>query len=699
MELLKVPILHNGKEKTLIENVYNIEDFPYDEIGHCDINYKRKGKRTYRYINTPISFDIECTTLEKYRDNGDRYGEGFMYHWQLCLGNKVVFGRRWEEFITFTTRLIKARDRAFPNIGVIIPIFVHNLSYEFQFIKDFFKWENVFCKQKHKVIYARTANNIEFRCSFFLSNMSLQKMCENSIRCVHYKLSDTYDYKKMRTPFTPLTEEEKAYCYNDVRGLCECIESYYLEDNITTLPLTNTGFVRRDFRKAVQSNPNNRKDFEKTRLNVEQYQLIDNIFRGGNTHASRHMSNTVLHNVHSFDMQSSYIGVMLMDYFPVSPLVEINVKTLKELQKYIDKYCCMLEVDFFGIHEKKNNYCPYIDIAHCKKHHKIINDNGRVKSAEYIGSYYCTEIDLKIILDTYDFKDVYNSSGEKIENIVIKKCYISQRGNLNNEFRQRLMYWYEKKCTLKNVNGKEYEYAKSKNRLNSSFGMTIQKLAIDEITYTDKWEESKKELGEVLDFYYKSKNSFLIKQQGIYVTAHARRRLQEGINICGADYVYGDTDSCKFINEKHVKEFEKLNDRIMAECENNDIKAYIDYNGKRYYLSLWEYEGCYDTFKTLGAKKYCFQKDNKFEITVAGMNKKKGSEVVGNVDNFNIGTTYEDVGRTVSWYNDEEPHYTTVNGDTFLTASNIGILDATYTLGVTKEYWELIKLNPQILYK
>ena len=40
---------------------------------------------------------------------------------------------------------------------------------------------------------------------------------------------------KLRTANTPLTEEEKAYCYNDVRWLCECIESYYLEDNITTL--------------------------------------------------------------------------------------------------------------------------------------------------------------------------------------------------------------------------------------------------------------------------------------------------------------------------------------------------------------------------------------------------------------------------------------------------------------------------------
>ena len=75
------------------------------------------------------------------------------------------------------------------------------------------------------------------------------------------------------------------------------------------------------------------------------------------------------------------------------------------------------------------------------------------------------------------------------------------------------------------------------------------------------------------------------------------------------------------------------------------------------------------------------------------MNKKKGAKAVKSIDNFNIETTYHDIGRTTSWYNDEQPHNITIDGDTFTTASNIGILETTYTLGVTNEYWALIGAN------
>lgn len=690
---LSVPIVQNGKEKKVIEKVYNNNDFPFNIVDNVDVCYQRKGKRTYRYLNVPIAFDIETSTIKKLNKNNEYYGYGFMYQWQACIIDTVIFGRTWENFMSFILALRNYVDEQYKGLNIIIPIYVHNLSFEFQFIKDFFKWKNVFCKQKHKVIYARTDTNIEFRCSYFLSNMSFAKMCENSKLCTHYKLADKYDYSKVRTPKTPLTDEEKAYCYNDVRGLCECIATYLLEDNMCTIPMTNTGYVRRDFRKAVLLKPKNRLNFLKTKLNVQQYQFLEKIFRGGNTHASRHMANTKLVNVHSVDMQSSYIGVMMLDYFPVSELINVNLDTNEKAKKYLNKYCCFLEVDFFYIHEKDTCYCPYIDIAHCTKHKNIINDSGRVKSADYIGSYFCTEIDLKIILDSYDFEN-NNESG-----FIIKKCYISNRGSLSAEFRKRLMFWYEKKTMLKGVKGKEYEYMKSKNRLNSSFGMSVQKMNTVDISYTDNWVESTKDLGTVLEHYYDSRNSFLSYQHGIYVTAHARRRLQEGIDICGSDFVYSDTDSCKFINEKHVKEFKELNEKIINQCESNDIKAYIDKDNKRYYLSTWDYEGMYDNFKTLGAKKYCDTKNGIFEITVAGMNKRKGALAVGSIDNFAIGKTYEDVGRTTSWYNDEKPHTITVNDDTFTTASNIGVLEATYTLGVTNEYWSLIQLNPETLYK
>ena len=226
-----------------------------------------------------------------------------------------------------------------------------------------------------------------------------------------------------------------------------------------------------------------------------------------------------------------------------------------------------------------------------------------------------------------------------------------------------------------------------------------------------EWSEVKPELDAALQEFYKSRNNFLSYQWGVFVTANARNRLQRMLDIVGKDVVYIDTDSIKFINDKHIKEFEEINEELKKVAENNDIPAYVDRTdiddktGKkivnRFYLGTWDNDGNYLRFKTLGAKKYCYEKlkkgDKKFEITVSGMSKKKGAEQVKNIENFKIGNTFHNVGRTVSWYNDEPVHKITVNGDTFTTASNIGIVESTYTLGVTNEYWELIGANGDMI--
>jgi hypothetical protein len=177
------------------------------------------------------------------------------------------------------------------------------------------------------------------------------------------------------------------------------------------------------------------------------------------------------------------------------------------------------------------------------------------------------------------------------------------------------------------------------------------------------------------------------------------------LKVVGRDVIYTDTDSIKFENIKHVEEFNQINKQLIQQAENNDIPAYCDridiIDGKevieRFYLGTWDNDGEYLRFKTLGAKKYCFEKMKKgkkiFEITVSGMSKKKGSERVKTIENFVIGKKFYDVGRSTSWYNDEHPHIIEVNGDSFTTASNIGILESTYELGVTNEYWDIIAEN------
>ena len=152
--------------------------------------------------------------------------------------------------------------------------------------------------------------------------------------------------------------------------------------------------------------------------------------------------------------------------------------------------------------------------------------------------------------------------------------------------------------------------------------------------------------------------------------------------------------------------------RVAKEIRNQLLNAFEvakekDESIKRFTLGTWDNDGNYRLFKTLGAKKYCYHKNkvdkktginkNIFEITVSGMSKSKGAKAVHCIKNFEIGRTYSDIGRTTSWYNDVKPHKITIEGCTFTTASNIGVLETTYTLGVTNEYWDLIGGNSKYI--
>lgn len=682
MRVLEVPIIElKSKEvKTVVEKVYNVDDFPYSRYRQAP----RKYKNNVSFYNISASFDIETTTVDGIKDDKNKYitpPYGFMYQWQFCVKDDVCFGRTWEEWITFMKRL---RTGLQLSENKKLVVYVHNLSYEFQFMKDFVTITSLFAKDARKVMKFNTVC-YEFRCSYFLSNMNLLKFCENSELCTHYKMNDTYDYKKVRTPKTELTDEELAYCYNDVRGLCECIDTLLQEDDIHSIPLTNTGYVRRDFRKNMKANKKNRALFEKTQLNSEEYLMLRRAFRGGNTHASRFHANKIHENVHSYDIQSSYPAVMMTDDFPMGKFTKVTLDTQEKLDKYCSENCVVMDIEFFNIKVKENVAMPYIDIAHCIKQSKITNDNGRVLDGEYI-SLTITNIDLDIIKETYDY-----------EGLNVVNAMYARKGKLPLEFRNTVMKFYQLKTELKDVEGKEYEYMKSKNKVNSSYGMTVTAIDHSEILYSNhEWSELKPELEDALESYYKSRNNFLSYQWGVFVTANARLHLQKLLNKVGTDVIYTDTDSIKFINEDNKKYFIEANKELIQIAINNDIPAHAtDKEGVVRYLGIWdcETEGkkLYTRFKTLGAKKYCYVQDGKFHITVSGMHKKKGAKAVGNIENFVIGKTFSDVGRTVSWYNEEDVKEITVNGVTFTTGSNIGIVDTTYKLGITDEYFEILE--------
>lgn len=658
-----------------IQYAYKWNEFPF-EILKKDIVKSGKHKM---YQRKPMTFDIETSKIPK--DNEGHY-EAFMYVWQVCIEGNVVFGRRWEELQEFMQKVLDAYKLS---EGERVVVYVHNLSFEFQFIQDFFHFTDVFAMASRSILTART-DHLEFRCSYKLSNMSLAKFIENTPNTLHYKGVDDLDYDTVRTPDTQLTEVELGYCFNDVKGLYECVMELLKEDNIATIPLTSTGYVRRDCRHAMNKNKNNRKMFLRSRLTLLQYKLLRECFRGGNTAGDRYLTNLILKNVGSYDISSSYPFQMIAREYPLGKWNYGVIPDIRTLEEYNRKYCTIARYTFKNIRLRDEKPIPYIPQSKCLA---LGNDreiyNGRILHADCL-TLSMTNIDFDIVKEQY----VYDK-------IAVEEFHYSRKGLLPKELRDTIMYYFEKKSKLKGDEEHYYEYMKSKNKLNSIYGMTVTNILNTEIEYHDgeytEKKMSEEEMQEALDKYYKNHRSFLNYSWGVFVTAYARRELEDGLNIAGLDTIYCDTDSVKYIGD-YDKEFAAYNERLNKECEEKGIKNYTEVNGKRYYTGIFDKEKGYDEFITLGAKKYAFIQNGKLGITVSGLSKKKGAEELkqkGGLRRFQRNEVFYNSGRTIAQYNSADVHEITVDGCTFSTASNLAIVDTTYTLGITDTMLDIIE--------
>lgn len=663
------------KSTRCIQYAYKWNEFPF-EILKKDI--VKSGKHKI-YQRKPMTFDIETSKIPT--DDEGHY-QAFMYIWQVCIEGNVVFGRRWEELQEFMNNVVNAYKLS---EGERVVVYVHNLSFEFQFIQDFFNFTDVFAMASRSILTAKTAH-LEFRCSYKLSNMSLAKFIENTPNTLHYKGIDDLDYATVRTPDTPLTEVEYGYCFNDVKGLYECVMELLKEDNIATIPLTSTGYVRRDCRNAMNKNRNNRKMFLRSRLTLLQYKLLRECFRGGNTASDRYLTNLILKIVGSYDLSSSYPFQMIAREYPLGKWNYGVIPDIKTLEEYNRKYCTIARYTFKNIRLRDEKPIPYIPQSKCL----ALGDdreiyNGRILHADFL-TISMTNIDFDIVKEQYEYDE-----------LAVEEFHYSRKGLLPKELRDTIMYYFEKKSKLKGDEEHYYEYMKSKNKLNSIYGMTVTNILNTEIEYHDGEYTEKKmteeEMQEALDKYYKNHRSFLNYSWGVFVTAYARRELEDGLNIAGLDTIYCDTDSVKFIGN-HDKEFEAYNERLNKECEEKGIRNYTEVNGKRFYMGIFDKEKGYDEFITLGAKKYAFLQNGKLGITVSGLSKKKGAEELekkGGLRRFQRNEVFYNSGRTIAQYNKAKVHDITVNGCTFSTASNLAIVDTTYTLGITDTMLDIIE--------
>lgn len=665
--------LVNYNNTKSIVKAYDQEDFPYYRIKKSNPLIQS----TKCYIEHLMTFDIETSTIEK----TDGTFEGYMYHWQVCIDGYVCFGRTWKEFLTFLRKMNRALKNYDEKHKLIC--YIHNFSYEFQFLYSWIKLENIFAIDKRKPLKAISKDfNIEFRCSYLLSNMNLKKFIENTPNAHYFKGSGDLDYKKVFTPNTILSMSELGYCYNDVMGLYEAIIYLLKEDTLTTIPLTSTGYVRRECRNNMRKNKKNRKQFLDLKLDDKLYQLCKDAFRGGNTASNRYKTNFINYDVSSYDMSSAYPYAMISGLYPITPFQEETITSLDMLDDYNNRYCTLAYYSFENVKLKKGIPFPYIPYSKCIEF-IAPSYEGIFKGKEYCYNGRVLEADfIKIAMTNYDYQIFINQYEYDEENVRVEDFYYSHKGFLPKELTNTVLEFFTLKSQLKGIKEKEYEYMKSKNKLNSLYGMIVTDIIRQENLFIDHWEKGE---NSTLEEYYKKRNNFLTYQWGLFVTAICRTNLQKAIDKIGLDCVYIDTDSVKFVGE-HDNVFEQINQEMIDWCTRNDIINYVNVGNHKYFLGLYDKEKGYSEFITLGAKKYAFNQNKKIGITVAGLNKKSGAQELerkGGLSNFNIGTEFFDSGRKTVYYNDDKKHFLTVQGCQIENASNIALVDTTYTLGMT----------------
>ena len=632
----------------------------------------------------------------------------YVWQWDLYIDgvHHVIVGRIWEQFKYLLYCLKNYLDDR------MLRVFVHNLSYEFQWFTGLFKIKpnDVFCLNKRRIAKCKIMELYDFRCSYVLSALKLSKFTEE-MQTKHRKLDgEKFDYTRIRTPSQALKRYELNYCIGDVISCTEAVSELMRRygDDVYSCPMTNTGYIRREARKALENvSYTYRRSIQPS---MKVFDALQEAMRGGDTHGNRYYCGCLISGVDSWDRSSSYPEVMVNRMYPKNAFSYLGQLTIKQIIRKIkvQKMALLMRVAFHNL-ELIDRYepSPYIPLA--KRLHGgdtgCFEDNGRILSCDGWFMMSITDVDLRIILNQYKFDD-----------FTCIDCWGTIYDYLPDPFRELLITLYKEKTSYK---GKDAViYGKAKAQLNSVYGMTCMSPIQDEIKFIqgdpeDPYQEHKvpeDEREAVLEKY--GKKGFLPYQVAVWTTAWARLELFIGSRIvtdAGATLLYMDTDSLKYAlieDDAEEPDFSKYNENKKKLSTESGLFA-EDPKGKVHYGGVFEYEESYSLFRTWGAKKYCTEdEEGNVHLTLAGVPKAKGSRELqrkGGIRAFKIGTEedprgflFEDAGLAVV-YNDNSDLYYELNGERIHIINNVYLYTDHYELSIAEKYEEAVDLAKYIL--
>lgn len=418
---------------------------------------------------------------------------------------------------------------------------------------------------------------VEIRCSYKLFPKSIEDI---GVMVGVKKLKETHNYEEIKEYKTleEVPQEELQYINNDVSIMCHLIA--YLND-IGINGLTMSSSAYKNWRKDKYFLAKNQLIKDE---NDDINEIIRKSYRGGITKVNKKYQGVDIYDCMSFDVNSLYPSVMYNNPMPIGMgKIYSSIDECKKDGRYI--YLVVLVVPYAKV---KDGFHAFIG-----------NTSGFSYSRKY---EYDDELINKVLYlwdDEYKLFNMIYANNGTIEKVVGYK-------KANYVFKNYIDRWYKVKENAKSP--AERQLAKLMlNSLYGKFGMNDHRVSKIPNGIGDKG---------ITYRYIDNISVYYDKKIASYITSKARVKYATMMNLCGDDFIYGDTDSLYIRGNKIPSYFNGLVD---------DKK-----------IGYWGYEGHYIRFKSLKAKCYLKQLENGEIIRKISGCPKDASELI-NFDNFAVG--------------------------------------------------------------
>lgn len=637
-------VKYNEKKDEINEkrrNNYNSEKRKSD--------YKKK-KNEKKYNNIIYCIDIETCTIE----NGVNFkGETKKCSYMIsactsCIDINTGEVRHYKLDRTYK-QLSETIEEIYQSTEKETLIYCHNFSYEFDFFKNnvSFFHEHTCNKQifvkSHKPLMIKY-QHIQFRCSYLLSNISVKTMGEKLTGLLKqdWKKLD-YEYNKIRTPLTPLTQKEIDYNFRDtdivVLYIYHFIVKKYGIDVLNKKLYTITSIAR--YVGEIVNDSKNKKmwyKFNRKCMAQNEFQLSFwyILFSGGLCTSNPNYFLKVIDNVASFDFSSSYPYCMF-NHFPIKFRKKIiNLEYFKDIEKDTKLnvsifFNCIIDVSNIRINNFKY---PIQSIYKCTDLKNEISINGKLVKANSC-RLYLTSLDYFMLTKFYEFEIIniiyyeqsnYNSklsdyTLNTVNRLLQDKSEFKEYNNIvtDSTMDKDFIFKNEEITNLlkmqPDLDTKKYvmkdEYLTIKGQLNSQYGVLVQKPLSENIVYNFETLEYEKNIDD-FEKYINQRNPKTNLIVGLYVTAFARYNLLTVLYLClknNINVYYTDTDSIKvdYTDKGKVDEVIKIYNSTV--------------NKNKYNIGYMDFEGVYDKFVTNGNKSYITLHDSYINATMSGLPK------------------------------------------------------------------------------